>query len=136
MGVNMSKDKKMIREAVNKFKIELEVFHQKYMLGVGSERELYHRRIDYASVLQIFYERLMLQEIKCNEAVRFELIKKPNGLKIVISIGYAKVKEFINFSPYYMPFGLSGRSYMNTDTTPISEQIKCPENLKPYLQYC
>jgi hypothetical protein len=128
MGIKMSKDKKMIRDAVKRFTHELEVIHQKYMLGVGKERELYHRRIDYAQGLKVFYERLQ-KELLCDVPVRFELIKEPFGLTLVITKGYVKVKQYVNYSPYY----ISGN---NRDKTPIREQMEMPDFLRPYAQYC
>jgi hypothetical protein len=128
MGIKMSKDKQVIRDAVKRFTHELEVIHQKYMLGVGKERELYHRRIDYAQGLKVFYERLQ-KELLCDVPVRFELIKEPFGLTLVITKGYVKVKQYVNYSPYY----ISGN---NRDNTPIREQIEMPDFLRPYAQYC
>jgi hypothetical protein len=128
MGINMSKDKQIIRDAVKRFKHDLEVLHQKYMLGVGEERELYHRRIDYAQGLKVFYERLE-KEITYETLVRFELHKEPFGLTLVITKGYVKVKQFINYSPYY----ISGN---NRDKTPVSEQMEMPHCLRRYAQYC
>ena len=127
MGIKMSKDKQMIRDAVKRFTHDLEVIHQKYMLGVGEERELYHRRIDYAQGLKVFYERLE-KELLCDVPVRFELRKEPFGITLVITKGYVKVKQFINYSPYY----LSGN---NRDTTPIREQMEMPDFLRRYAQY-
>jgi hypothetical protein len=128
MGIKMSKDKQVIRDAVERFTHELEVIHQKYMLGVGKERELYHRRIDYAQGLKVFYERLQ-KELLCDVPVRFELIKEPFGLTLVITKGYVKVKQYVNYSPYYI-------SSDNRDKTPIREQIEMPDFLRPYAQYC
>ena len=128
MGINMSKDKQMIRQAVERFTHDLEVIHQKYMLGVGEERELYHRRIDYAQGLKVFYERLE-KELLCDVPVRFELRKEPYGLTLVITKDYVKVKQYVNYSPYY----LSGN---NRDTTPIREQMEMPDFLRRYAQYC
>ena len=128
MGLKMSKDKKMIRNAVEKCKHSLEVIHQKYMLGVGKDRELHYRRIDYAQGLKVYYEQLE-KELICDVPVRFELIKEPFGLTLVITKDFVKVKEFINYSPYYM----SGN---NIDKTPVKEQMVCPGFLKKYLQYC
>ncbi len=127
MGLKMSKDKKMIRNAVEKCKHELEVIHQKYMLGVGENRELYHRRIDYAQGLKVYYEQLE-KELICDVPVRFEIRREPFGLTLVITKGSIKVKEFINYSPYY----ISGN---NRDKTPISEQMEMPQFLKRYAQY-
>ena len=127
MGINMSKDKQMIRQAVERFTHDLEVIHQKYMLGVGEERELYHRRIDYAQGLKVFYERLE-KELLCDVPVRFELRKEPYGLTLVITKDYVKVKQYVNYSPYY----LSGN---NRDTTPIREQMEMPDFLRRYAQY-
>ena len=124
----MSKDKQVIRDAVKRFTHELEVIHQKYMLGVGKERELYHRRIDYAQGLKVFYEQLQ-KEIRCDIPVRFELIKEPFGLTLAITKGYVKVKQYVNYSPYYI-------SSDNRDKTPIREQIEMPDFLRPYAQYC
>lgn len=126
----MSKDKQMIRDAVKRFTHELEVFHQKYMLSVGKERELYVRRIDYAQGLKVCYEELQ-KEIRCDIPVRFELIKEPFGLTLVITKGYVKVKQYVNYSPYY----ISG-DFDNRDKTPIREQIEMPDFLRPYAQYC
>ena len=125
MGIYMSKDKQMIRDAVKRFTHDLEVIHQKYML---KERELYHRRIDYAQGLKVFYERLQ-KELLCDVPVRFELRKEPFGLTLVITKDFVKVKQFINYSPYY----LSGN---NTDKTPVSEQMEMPAFLRGYAQYC
>ena len=125
MGINMSKDKQMIRDAVKRFTHDLEVIHQKYML---KERELYHRRIDYAQGLKVFYERLQ-KELLCDVPVRFELRKEPFGLTLVITKDFVKVKQFINYSPYY----LSGN---NRDKTPVSEQMEMPAFLRGYAQYC
>ena len=124
----MSKDKQVIRDAVERFTHELEVIHQKYMLGVGKERELYHRRIDYAQGLKVFYERLQ-KELLCDVPVRFELRKEPFGLTLAITKGYVKVKQYVNYSPYYI-------SSDNRDKTPIREQIEMPDFLRPYAQYC
>ena len=128
MGIKMSKDKQVIRDAVERFTHELEVIHQKYMLGVGKERELYHRRIDYAQGLKVFYERLQ-KELLCDVPVRFELRKEPFGLTLAITKGYVKVKQYVNYSPYYI-------SSDNRDKTPIREQIEMPDFLRPYAQYC
>ena len=128
MGIKMSKDKQVIRDAVERFTHELEVIHQKYMLGVGKERELYHRLIDYAQGLKVFYERLQ-KELLCDVPVRFELRKEPFGLTLAITKGYVKVKQYVNYSPYYI-------SSDNRDKTPIREQIEMPDFLRPYAQYC
>ena len=133
MGLNMSKDKKIIRDAVRNCKHELEVIHQKYMLGVGQERELYHRRIDYAQGLKVFYEQLEKElmhkkELISDVPLTLELIKEPFGLKVVITKGFVKVKEYINYSPYY----ISGN---NVDKTPVSKQMEMPSFLKRYAQY-
>ena len=133
MGIKMSKDKQVIRDAVKRFTHELEVIHQKYMLGVGKERELYHRRIDYAQGLKVFYERLQ-KELLCDVPVRFELIKEPFGLTLVITKGYVKVKQFINFSPYYISGPYS--DFDNRDKTPVREQMEMPDFLRRYAQYC
>lgn len=127
MGINMSKDKQIIRDAVKRFTHDLEVIHQKYMLGVGQERELYHRRIDYAQGLKVFYERLQ-KELLCDVPVRFELRKEPFGLTLVITKDFVKVKQFINYSPYY----ISGN---NRDITSISQQMEIPDFLRKYAQY-
>ena len=127
MGINMSKDKQIIRDAVKRFAHDLEVIHQKYMLGVGQERELYHRRIDYAQGLKVFYERLQ-KELLCDVPVRFELRKEPFGLTLLITKDFIKLKQFIYYSPYY----ISGN---NTDKTPLSQQIPIPPFLRLYAQY-
>jgi hypothetical protein len=127
MGLKMSKDEKMIRAALRKCKHSLEVCHQKYMLSVGKDRELYYRRIDYAQGLKVYYEQLE-KELICDVPVSFELIKEPFGLTIVITKGFIKVKEHVNYSPYYI-------SCDNRDKTPISEQIEIPTFLKRYAQY-
>ncbi len=127
MGINMSKDKQIIRQAVKRFTHDLEVIHQKYMLGVGQERELYHRRIDYAQALKVFYERLE-KELLCDVPVRIELRKQPYGFTLVITKDFVKVKQFINYSPYY----ISGN---NRDFTSIREQIEIPDFLRKYAQY-
>ena len=127
MGIKMSKDKQMIRDAVKRFAHELEVFHQKYMLSVGKERELYYRRIDYAQVFKVFYEQLE-KEITYETLVRFEIRKEPFGITLVITKGYVKVKQFINFSPYYI-------SCDNRDKTPVREQMEMPDFLRRYAQY-
>jgi len=127
MGLKMSKDEKKVREAVRNCKHQLEVVHQKYMLGVGQDRELYHRRIDYAQGLKVFYEQLE-KELICDVPVRFELRKEPFGLTLVITKNFIKVKEFINYSPYY----ISGN---NRDKTPSSEEMEMPTFLKRYAQY-
>ena len=133
MGLKMSKDKKMIRNAVEKCKHSLEVIHQKYMLGVGKDRELHYRRIDYAQGLKVYYEQLE-KELLCDVPVRFELRKEPFGLTLVITKDFIKVKEFVNYSPYY----ISTLTYVcdNKDKTPISEQIEMPTFLRRYAQYC
>lgn len=123
----MSKDEKKVREAVRNCKHQLEVVHQKYMLGVGQDRELYHRRIDYAQGLKAFYEQLE-KELICDVPVRFELRKEPFGLTLVITKNFIKVKEYINYSPYY----ISGN---NVDKTPVSKQMEMPTFLKRYAQY-
>ena len=127
MGLKMSKDEKKVREAVRNCKHQLEVVHQKYMLGVGQDRELYHRRIDYAQGLKVFYEQLE-KELICDVPVRFELRKEPFGLTLVITKNFIKVKEYINYSPYY----ISGN---NVDKTPVSKQMEMPTFLKRYAQY-
>jgi hypothetical protein len=128
MGLKMSKDEKMIRNAVEKCKHSLEVCHQKYMLSVGEDRELYHRRIDYAQGLKVYYEQLE-KELICDVPVRFEIRREPFGLTLVITKDYVKVKQFINYSPYY----ISGN---NVDKTPISQQMEMPSFLKRYAQSC
>jgi len=127
MGLKMSKDEKMIRAAVRKCKHSLEVCHQKYMLSVGKDRDLYHRRIDYAQGLKVYYEQLE-KELLCDVPVRFELRKEPFGLTLVITKDFIKVKEYVNYSPYYI-------SCDNKDKTPISEQIEMPTFLRRYAQY-
>ena len=122
------KIKQAIRKAVKSITNELKVIHQKYMLGVGKERELYHRRIDYAQGLKVCYEQLG-KELICDIPVRFELIKEPFGLTLVITKGYVKVKQYVNYSPYY----ISGN---NRDKTSIREQMEMPDFLRPYAQYC
>ena len=130
MGINMSKDKQIIRDAVKRFTHELEVIHQKYMLGVGKERELYHRRIDYAQGLKVFYERLQ-KELLCDVPVRFELRKEPFGLTLVITKDFVKVKQYVNYSPYYISGPYS--EFDNRDKIPVMEM---PDFLRPYAQYC
>lgn len=127
MGINMSKDKQIIRDAVKRFKHDLEVIHQKYMLGVGQERELYHRRIDYAQGLKVFYE-LLQKELLCDVPVRFELRKEPFGFTLLITKDFFKLKQYVNYSPYY----ISGN---NTDKTPLSQQTPMPAFLRSYAQY-
>lgn len=133
MGIKMSKDKKLIRDAVDRCKHSLEVIHQKYMLGVGKDRELYHRRIDYAQGLKVYYE-LLVKELKCDVPVRFEIRKEPFGLTLVVTKGYVKVKKFVNYSPYYISGPYS--EFDNRDKTPVSEQMAMPDFLKRYAQYC
>lgn len=133
MGLKMSKDEKMIRNAVEKCKHSLEVMHQIYMLGVGKDRELYHRRIDYAQGLKVFYEQLE-KELTCDVPVRFEIFKEPFGLTLVITKGSVKVKEFVNYSPYYISGPYS--EFDNRDKTPVKEQIEMPDFLRRYAQYC
>ena len=130
MGIKMSKDKKLIRDAVDRCKHSLEVIHQKYMLGVGKDRELYHRRIDYAQGLKVFYEQLE-KELRCDVPVRFELIKDPFGLTLVVTKGFVKVKKFVNYSPYYI-----NSEFDNRDKTPVSQQMEMPDFLRRYAQYC
>jgi hypothetical protein len=133
MGIKMSKDKKLIRDAVERCKHSLEVTHQKYMLGVGKDRELYHRRIDYAQGLKVFYEQLE-KEVRCDVPVRFKIIKEPFGLTLVVTKGFVKVKKFVNYSPYY----ISGPNseFHNRDKTPVSQQMEIPDFLRRYAQYC
>ena len=130
MGIKMSKDKKMIRDAVERCKHSLEVMHQKYMLGVGKDRELYHRRIDYAQGLKVFYEQLE-KEVRCDVPVRFKIIKEPFGLTLVVTKGFVKVKKFVNYSPYYI-----NSEFDNRDKTPVSQQMEIPDFLRRYAQYC
>ena len=133
MGIKMSKDKKMIREAVKRCKHSLEVMHQIYMLGVGKDRELFYRRIDYAQGLKVFYEQLE-KELTCDVPVRFEIFKEPFGLTLVITKGSIKVKEFVNYSPYYISGPYS--EFDNRDKTPVKEQMEMPDFLRRYAQYC
>ena len=133
MGIKMSKDKKMIREAVKRCKHSLEVMHQIYMLGVGKDRELYYRRIDYAQGLKVFYEQLE-KELTCDVPVRFEIFKEPFGLTLVVTKGSVKVKEFVNYSPYYISGPHS--EFDNRDKTPVKEQMEMPDFLRRYAQYC
>ena len=133
MGLKMSKDEKMIRNAVEKCKHSLEVMHQIYMLGVGKDRELYYRRIDYAQGLKVFYEQLE-KELTCDVPVRFEIFKEPFGLTLVITKGSIKVKEFVNYSPYYISGPYS--EFDNRDKTPVKEQMEMPDFLRRYAQYC
>ena len=130
MGIKMSKDKQLIRDAVERCKHSLEVIHQKYMLGVGKDRELYHRRIDYAQGLKVYYE-LLEKELTCDVPVRFEIIKEPFGLTLVVTKGYVKVKKFVNYSPYYI-----NSEFHNRDKTPVSQQMEMPDFLRRYAQYC
>jgi hypothetical protein len=130
MGIKMSKDKKLIRDAVERCKHSLEVMHQKYMLGVGKDRELYHRRIDYAQGLKVFYEQLE-KEVRCDVPVRFKIIKEPFGLTLVVTKGFVKVKKFVNYSPYYI-----NSEFHNRDKTPVSQQMEMPDFLRRYAQYC
>jgi hypothetical protein len=130
MGIKMSKDKKLIRDAVDRCKHSLEVIHQKYMLGVGKDRELYHRRIDYAQGLKVYYE-LLEKELTCDIPVRFEIIKEPFGLTLVVTKGFVKVKKFVNYSPYYI-----NSEFHNRDKTPVSQQMEMPDFLRRYAQYC
>lgn len=133
MGIKMSKDKQLIRDAVERCKHSLEVTHQKYMLGVGKDRELYHRRIDYAQGLKVYYEQLE-KELTCDVPVRFELIKESFGLTLVVTKGSVKVKQFVNYSPYYISGPYS--EFNNRDKTPVSEQMEMPDFLRRYAQYC
>ena len=133
MGIKMSKDKKLIRDAVERCKHSLEVMHQKYMLGVGKDRELYHRRIDYAQGLKVYYE-LLEKELTCDIPVRFEIIKEPFGLTLVVTKGFVKVKKFVNYSPYYISGPYS--EFHNRDKTPVSQQMEMPDFLRRYAQYC
>jgi hypothetical protein len=130
MGIKMSKDKKLIRDAVERCKHSLEVMHQKYMLGVGKDRELYHRRIDYAQGLKVFYEQLE-KEVRCDVPVRFKIIKEPFGLTLVVTKGFVKVKKFVNYSPYYI-----NSEFHNRDKTPVSQQMEIPDFLRRYAQHC
>ena len=130
MGIKMSKDKKLIRDAVERCKHSLEVMHQKYMLDVGKDRELYHRRIDYAQGLKVYYE-LLEKELTCDVPVRFEIIKDPFGLTLVVTKGSVKVKNFVNYSPYYI-----NSEFDNRDKTPVSQQMEIPDFLRRYAQYC
>jgi hypothetical protein len=75
----------------------------------------------------VYYEQLE-KELICDVPVRFELIKEPFGLTIVITKDFIKVKEYVNYSPYYI-------SCDNKDKTPISEQIEMPTFLRRYAQY-
>ena len=133
MGIKMSKDKKIIRKAVERCKHSLEVMHQIYMLGVGKDRELFYRRIDYAQGLKVFYEQLE-KELTCDVPVRFEIFKEPFGLTLVITKGSIKVKEFVNYSPYYISGPYS--EFDNRDKTPVKEQMEMPDFLRRYAQYC
>lgn len=133
MGIKMSKDKQLIRDAVERCKHSLEVTHQKYMLGVGKDRELYHRRIDYAQGLKVYYEQLE-KELTCDVPVRFELIKESFGLTLVVTKGSVKVKQFVNYSPYYISGPYS--EFDNRDKTPVSQQMEMPDFLRRYAQYC
>jgi hypothetical protein len=133
MGIKMSKDKQLIRDAVERCKHSLEVIHQKYMLGVGKDRELYHRRIDYAQGLKVYYE-LLEKELTCDVPVRFEIIKESFGLTLVVTKGSVKVKQFVNYSPYYISGPYS--EFNNRDKTPVSEQMEMPDFLRRYAQYC
>ena len=126
----MSKDKQLIRDALERCKHSLEVIHQKYMLGVGKDRELYHRRIDYAQGLKVYYE-LLEKELTCDVPVRFEIIKEPFGLTLIVTKGYVKVKKFVNYSPYYI-----NSEFHNRDKTPVSQQMEIPDFLRRYAQYC
>jgi hypothetical protein len=130
MGIKMSKDKQLIRDALERCKHSLEVIHQKYMLGVGKDRELYHRRIDYAQGLKVYYE-LLEKELTCDVPVRFEIIKEPFGLTLIVTKGYVKVKKFVNYSPYYI-----NSEFHNRDKTPVSQQMEIPDFLRRYAQYC
>jgi len=130
MGIKMSKDKKLISDALERCKHSLEVIHQKYMLGVGKDRELYHRRIDYAQGLKVYYE-LLEKELTCDVPVRFEIIKEPFGLTLVVTKGFVKVKKFVNYSPYYI-----NSEFHNRDKTPVSQQMEIPDFLRRYAQYC
>jgi len=133
MGIKMSKDKQLIRDAVERCKHSLEVTHQKYMLSVGKDRELYHRRIDYAQGLKVFYEQLE-KELTCDVPVRFEIIKESFGLTLVVTKGSVKVKKFVHYSPYYISGPYS--EFDNRDKTPVSEQMEMPDFLRRYAQYC
>jgi hypothetical protein len=133
MGIKMSKDKKLISDALERCKHSLEVIHQKYMLGVGKDRELYHRRIDYAQGLKVYYE-LLEKELTCDIPVRFEIIKEPFGLTFVVTKGFVKVKQFVNYSPYYISGPYS--EFDNRDKTPVSQQMEMPDFLRRYAQYC
>jgi hypothetical protein len=103
------------------------------MLGVGKDRELYHRRIDYAQGLKVYYE-LLEKELTCDIPVRFEIIKEPFGLTLVVTKGFVKVKKFVNYSPYYISGPYS--EFHNRDKTPVSQQMEIPDFLRRYAQYC
>ena len=103
------------------------------MLGVGKDRELFYRRIDYAQGLKVFYEQLE-KELTCDVPVRFEIFKEPFGLTLVITKGSIKVKEFVNYSPYYISGPYS--EFDNRDKTPVKEQMEMPDFLRRYAQYC
>ena len=127
MGCKSSKDIEMENEILvplKKLKMDLEIFHQKYMLNTSKKINM--RRIDYAQVLQVFYEKFTKQ-LTCDIPVRFEIHKVQFGLNIIVTKSNVEVEEFINFSPYYM-------SRDNTEN-PIVEDIDIYPNLMTYIQY-
>lgn len=127
MGCKSSKDIEMENELLvplQKLKHELEIFHQKYMLSTS--KPLNVRRIDYAQLLQILYEKFR-RDLRSEIPTRFEIYKVKYGLNIVVSKLNVEVKEFINYSPYY-------RSHDNTDD-PLDVDIKISEELMTYMQY-
>ena len=120
-----SKSAVIIHNAVNQLKMDLESFHQECMLK--TKKKISGRRIEYAQYLKLKYENMrhILVSPDTDNMIWVGLSFEPYGLTIKVTQNEFEVKQFIDYSPYYM----SGN---NTE----KRSRECPMEYINYAQSC
>ena len=120
-----SKSEVIIRDAVSQLKMELESFHEECMLK--TKKNISGRRIEYAQYLKLKYGHIknILVSPDTENMIWVGFNFEPGGLTITVTQNEFEVKQFINYSPYYM----SGN---NTE----KRSRECPMEYINYAQSC
>jgi hypothetical protein len=120
-----SKSEVIIRDAVSQLKMELESFHEECMLK--TKKNISGRRIEYAQYLKLKYGHIknILVSPDTENMIWVGFNFEPGGLTIKVTQNEFEVKQFINYSPYYM----SGN---NTE----KRSRECPMEYINYAQSC
>jgi hypothetical protein len=120
-----SKSAVIIQNAVNQFKMDLESFHQECMLK--PKKNISGRRIEYAQYLKLKYANIknILVSPDTDNMIWVGFNFEPGGLTIKVTQNELEVKQFINYSPYYMPWN-------NTE----KRSRECPMEYINYVQSC